>query len=120
VEAGFSEADELWTKDTQEPASSVHMRMQTALEELFALDPGATCAPVHLRNVLPSSRAADISITAHGGTLSGLKAVTGHPDVSISPGGMVPVVVRARLATPTLPRPQPSGTAPSCPSVVQL
>lgn len=36
-----------------------------------------------------------ISVTAHSGTINSILAVTGHRKFDVSPGGMIPVLIKA-------------------------
>lgn len=73
----FTENDELWTPDHQEQPPSIARRAREFLNHLFANDPN-TC----------------ISITAHGGFISGFLTAIGHRQVAVQTGGLIPIVVR--------------------------
>ncbi|GAA5850732.1 hypothetical protein JCM3766R1_000188 [Sporobolomyces carnicolor] len=74
----FSEHDQLWDPDFQESPKQQALRIQQLLNRIFATDPSQY-----------------ISITAHGGVIASFLRVVDHPKVSVSPGGMIPVVVKA-------------------------
>ncbi|CEQ38919.1 SPOSA6832_00375 [Sporobolomyces salmonicolor] len=74
----FSEHDQLWSPDWQESPQQQALRVQQLLNRIFALD---------------SSQY--MSITAHGGFINAFFRVVGHPKVKVSPGGIVPIVVKA-------------------------
>ncbi|GAA5899462.1 uncharacterized protein JCM6883_005228 [Sporobolomyces salmoneus] len=77
-EIPFSELDQLWSPDFQESSQQQALRIQQLLNRIFATDPSQY-----------------ISITAHGGVISSFLRVVNHPKVSVPPGGMIPVVVKA-------------------------
>ncbi|GAA5877258.1 hypothetical protein JCM16303_006217 [Sporobolomyces ruberrimus] len=77
-EIPFSEHDQLWSPDYQESPQQQALRIQQLLNHIFATDPSQY-----------------ISITAHGGVISSFLRVVNHPKVSVPPGGMIPVVVKA-------------------------
>ncbi|GAA5832137.1 hypothetical protein JCM11251_004253 [Rhodosporidiobolus azoricus] len=77
-EPGFSEQDQLWKPDARETDSEQEQRIRKVLDETFTFDPSTY-----------------IAITAHGGTIQSFLRAVGHRKISIPPGGMVPVVVRA-------------------------
>ncbi|GAA5826790.1 hypothetical protein JCM5353_003237 [Sporobolomyces roseus] len=77
-EVPFSEHDQLWSPDFQESNQQQALRIQQFLNRIFATDPSQY-----------------ISITAHGGVISSFLRVVDHPKVSVPPGGMIPVVVKA-------------------------
>ncbi|KDE09689.1 hypothetical protein MVLG_00093 [Microbotryum lychnidis-dioicae p1A1 Lamole] len=78
IEPGFSEHDQLWSADYQESPRQQALRIQQQLNQIFDTDPSTF-----------------ISITAHSGVINAFFRVVEHPDVSILPGGFVPIVVRA-------------------------
>ncbi|SCV68390.1 BQ2448_511 [Microbotryum intermedium] len=78
IEPGFSEHDQLWSTDYQESSRQQALRIQQQLNQIFDTDPSTF-----------------ISITAHGGVINAFFRVVEHPDVSILPGGFVPIVIRA-------------------------
>lgn len=77
-EAPFSEHDQLWSPDFQESNQQQALRIQQWLNRVFATDPSQY-----------------ISITAHGGVIQSLLRVVDHPKVSVPPGGMIPIIVKA-------------------------
>ncbi|GAA5923036.1 putative phosphomutase [Sporobolomyces koalae] len=74
----FSEHDQLWSPDFQESPKEQALRIQQFLNRIFATDPVQY-----------------ISITAHGGVIASFLRVVNHRHVSVPPGGMIPVVVKA-------------------------
>ncbi|GAA6032717.1 hypothetical protein JCM8097_000757 [Rhodosporidiobolus ruineniae] len=79
-EDGFAEEDELWKPDYREPDSALDARIRGQLDRIFS----------------PPAHSPYVSITAHGGVIGAFLRVTGHPKVSVPPGEMVPIVVKAR------------------------
>ncbi|GAA5887614.1 hypothetical protein JCM6882_001471 [Rhodosporidiobolus microsporus] len=77
-EPGFAEQDELWKPDYRETDEEHEARIREQLDEIFASDPSTY-----------------VAITAHGGTIQSFLRAVGHQKISVPPGGMVPVVVRA-------------------------
>ncbi|KAI9625376.1 hypothetical protein KEM48_010948 [Puccinia striiformis f. sp. tritici PST-130] len=100
----FTENDTLWTKDLQETDKQLDVRIKGALSRVFE-DP-------------TSSNLTYVSITAHSGVISSVLRVIGHRHWPTETGGMIPLVIRAKLTrTPTHPpNPSPSATQPICPS----
>ncbi|KAI7940008.1 hypothetical protein MJO28_013660 [Puccinia striiformis f. sp. tritici] len=100
----FTENDILWTKDLQETDKQLDVRIKGALSRVFE-DP-------------TSSNLTYVSITAHSGVISSVLRVIGHRPWPTETGGMIPLVIRAKLTrTPTHPpNPSPSATKPICPS----
>ncbi|AEO63944.1 4924f1e1-a2fa-40e0-8206-9f70fde90898 [Thermothielavioides terrestris] len=78
IEAGFAEHDELWRPDVRETLAEHAVRAEGFLEDLFAND-----------------SASIVSVTAHSGTIHALYEAIGHPVVRVSPGAVVPVLVKA-------------------------
>ncbi|GAA5895129.1 hypothetical protein JCM5296_000888 [Sporobolomyces johnsonii] len=77
-DVSFSEHDQLWSPDWQESSQQQGLRVQQLLNRIFAID---------------SSQY--ISITAHGGFINAFFRVVEHPTVTVLPGGMIPIVVKA-------------------------
>ncbi|KAI1773430.1 phosphoglycerate mutase-like protein [Hypoxylon cercidicola] len=77
IEAGFTENDEGWRPDQRETEEEVADRVKQLLYDIFAND----------NNTI-------ISITAHSGLIRALYSVTGHSDVWVAAGAMVPVLIR--------------------------
>lgn len=78
IEAGFAEEDGLWDDKVRETDADVERRVRLLLDDVFG-----------------ASNAGLISFTAHSGLVHGLHAVTGHPDVWLAPGALVPFFIRA-------------------------
>jgi broad specificity phosphatase PhoE len=77
---GFSEQDELWRPDVRETLLEHAARAEGFLEDLFANDDGGETI---------------VSVTAHSGTIQALYAATGHEEVRVAPGTIVPVLIKA-------------------------
>ncbi|KAJ1326438.1 glucosyl-3-phosphoglycerate phosphatase [Microdochium nivale] len=82
IEDGMSENDELWTADAQEAPEHVAGRMARILGDVFEHDAGVTF----------------VSFTMHSGAIFALHIAVGHEGVLVTPGSMVPLLVRAELA----------------------
>ncbi|KXJ87664.1 histidine phosphatase superfamily [Microdochium bolleyi] len=82
IESGLTENDELWTADKMETPEHVAGRMTRMLEAVFEHDKEATF----------------VSFTMHSGAIFALHKAVGHEGVLVTPGAMVPVLVRAKLA----------------------
>jgi hypothetical protein len=83
----FTEHDQLWNPDFREQPEQHALRTLLFLNELFA-----------------EESATFISITSHSGSINAFLRIVGHRDVSVPPGGLVPVFVSApgaSLATAT-------------------
>ncbi|KAI1481209.1 phosphoglycerate mutase-like protein [Daldinia eschscholtzii] len=78
IESTLTEADELWKKEVRESEGEIAKRVKTLLQDIFQQDDKSI-----------------LSFTAHSGFLRALYGVIGHPDVWVSAGAMVPVLVRA-------------------------
>ncbi|CCH43317.1 putative 2,3-bisphosphoglycerate-dependent phosphoglycerate mutase [Wickerhamomyces ciferrii] len=74
----FTEQDELWKPDEEESNKHVRERVTKWLTQLFEDDELV------------------ISVTSHGGTISQILKVIGHPKYSLKPGQLIPVVVKAK------------------------
>ncbi|KAJ3326783.1 hypothetical protein HDU76_012656 [Blyttiomyces sp. JEL0837] len=74
----FSETDELWGIDTYENSTTLQSRVRQGLFNIFEKESTDV-----------------VSLTAHGGSIGGFVAVTGHAAWSVSPGGFFPVVLKA-------------------------
>lgn len=81
IEDGFAEQDELWKSDVRETQEEHSVRINKVLQDIFEND----------EEVI-------ISLTSHSGAIRALYAAIGHREVWVSPGAMVPVLVKA---TPT-------------------
>ncbi|KAI1653355.1 phosphoglycerate mutase-like protein [Daldinia decipiens] len=77
IESSLSEADELWQPDRRETEEEIADRVRTLLRDIFSRDDKSI-----------------LSFTAHSGFLRALYGVIGHPDVWISAGATVPVLIR--------------------------
>ncbi|ROV89086.1 hypothetical protein VMCG_09858 [Cytospora schulzeri] len=80
IEAGFTENDELWEADTRESMDAHIVRIRKLLTDIFEGD---------TENV--------VSLTARSGAIRALYAATGHREVWVGAGVMVPVFIRADL-----------------------
>ncbi|KAI1463956.1 phosphoglycerate mutase-like protein [Daldinia caldariorum] len=78
IESTLTETDELWEKDVRESEGEIADRVKMLLQEIFQQDDNSI-----------------LSFTAHSGFLRALYHVIGHPDVWVSAGAMVPVLIRA-------------------------
>ncbi|KAK0642203.1 histidine phosphatase superfamily [Cercophora newfieldiana] len=78
IEEGFSEADELWVPDVRETLEEHAVRIKAFLDDLFENDSEQI-----------------ISVTAHSGSILALYVTTGHEEVRVAPGGIVPVLIKA-------------------------
>ncbi|KAN0097173.1 Histidine phosphatase superfamily [Tylopilus felleus] len=78
LEAGFTEADLLWTPDYRETHDDVNRRVTSALDTIFHSD-----------------HEQFISITTHGGFIGGFLRVCHHRPWFLPTGGIIPVVVKA-------------------------
>ena len=79
-EAGFAEEDGLWRPDVRETLEEHAVRVERFLEDLFASE----SAPI-------------VSVTAHSGTILALYEVIGHAEVRLSPGTIIPVLIKAEV-----------------------
>lgn len=78
IEDGFAEHDELWKSDVRESLDEHAVRIKKVLQDIFDND----------EEVI-------ISLTSHSGSIRALYAAIGHRDVWVSPGAMVPVLIKA-------------------------
>lgn len=78
IEEGLSENDELWKPDTRESLVEHGFRVQELLDDIFT----------HEEETV-------ISFTAHSGAIRTLYAVTGHRDVWVGAGALVPILIKA-------------------------
>ncbi|KAI1762388.1 phosphoglycerate mutase-like protein [Hypoxylon sp. FL1150] len=78
IEAGFTEEDEEWRPDRRETAVEIAGRVRLLLDDIFTNDDETI-----------------ISFTAHSGLIRALYDVTGHRDVWVGAGAMVPMLIRA-------------------------
>lgn len=72
----FTEHDEQWNPTYEEQSGQQALRTRLILNEIFAEDPSTF-----------------ISITGHGGTISGFFTAVGHRIFGVQTGGFVPVIV---------------------------
>ncbi|SCZ90286.1 BZ3500_MvSof-1268-A1-R1_Chr1-3g01894 [Microbotryum saponariae] len=103
IEPGFSEHDQLWSTDYQESPRQQALRIQQQLNQVSPSE--ETYKPSNLTRerarslvgsqIFDTDPSTFISITAHSGVINAFFRVVEHPDVSILPGGFVPIVVRA-------------------------
>lgn len=120
-EPDFSEPDSLWTSDYRETPDEQNVRIKEFLSRLFdgswryknavlglqqqnskptylSVDQnpfsGQTMENVH-KTVPELLNSKYISVTAHSGTINSILAVTGHRKFDVSPGGMIPVLIKA-------------------------
>lgn len=92
-EEGFTEEDEFFDHDNREPLHQHALRTNQFLQNLFDQDFDKT------RNQVDRAKAHSntfISTTSHAGTIRTFIMVLGHRHFTISTGGMIPVVVKAR------------------------
>lgn len=80
IESGFTEQDELWQQNYRETLDEHVVRVRQLLDDIINSDES---------NV--------ISFTAHSGAIRALYALTGHKEVWVAAGAMVPLLV---VATP--------------------
>ncbi|KAI1416266.1 phosphoglycerate mutase-like protein [Hypoxylon sp. FL1857] len=80
IERSLTEADELWKKDHRETKEEIADRIKKLLDDIFSTDDKTL-----------------ISFTAHSGFIRALYDVTGHRDVWVAAGAMVPVLIRAEV-----------------------
>lgn len=80
VEPDFTEQDELWQPNYRETADEHVVRVKKLLDNIFS-----------------SEERSVISFTAHSGAIRALYAATGHRDVWVAAGAMVPLLVMAEL-----------------------
>ncbi|KAM6478116.1 histidine phosphatase superfamily [Trichoderma sp. SZMC 28011] len=78
IESGFTEQDELWQPDYRETLDEHVVRVRQLLDDIFN-----------------SEESTVISFTAHSGAIRALYALTGHKEVWVAPGAMVPLLVAA-------------------------
>lgn len=82
IEAGFAEDDEEWRPDHRETEAEIADRVRQLLDDIFTNEDETI-----------------ISFTAHSGLIRALYDVTGHKDVWVGAGAMVPVLIRAEEHT---------------------
>lgn len=88
-EDGFQEEDRLWVPNVRETIEQHAQRIQLFLEDVFddeEDDEGSTSKKV---------RDQVVSVTGHMGSLMAMYELTGHPDVRVSPGALVPILIKA-------------------------
>ncbi|PFH53324.1 hypothetical protein AMATHDRAFT_187957 [Amanita thiersii Skay4041] len=81
IEDGFTEEDELWDPNIRETRDQVVQRAKAMIDTIFETDTAHTF----------------ISITAHSGFIQGFMKAVNKPIIAIPIGGVLPVVVKARL-----------------------
>lgn len=79
IESGFTEQDELWQPNYRETADEHVARVKQLLDDIFNNDESTV-----------------ISFTAHSGTIRALYALTGHKEVWVAAGAIVPLLVIAK------------------------
>ncbi|KAH7025826.1 histidine phosphatase superfamily [Microdochium trichocladiopsis] len=82
IEDGLTENDELWTPDAIEAPEHIAGRLTTMLDDVFRHEGDATF----------------VSFTMHSWAIFALHMAVGHPGVWVTPGSMVPLLVKAELA----------------------
>ncbi|KAI0164378.1 phosphoglycerate mutase-like protein [Hypoxylon sp. FL1284] len=82
IEAGFAENDEEWKPDHRETEGEIASRVKQLLDDVFT----------HEEKTI-------ISFTGHSGLTRALYSVTNHRNVWVAAGAMVPLLIRAELAT---------------------
>lgn len=80
IEAGFTENDELWRPDQRETEEEIAGRVRQLLDDVFTNEVNTI-----------------ISFTGHSGLIRALYDVTGHSDVWVAAGAMVPLLIRAEV-----------------------
>ncbi|KAI0842609.1 phosphoglycerate mutase-like protein [Hypoxylon sp. FL0890] len=80
IEPSLTEADERWKPDHRETEGEIADRVKTLLDDIFN-----------------SEDKTILSFTAHSGFIRTLYRVTGHRDVWVAAGAMVPVLIRAEV-----------------------
>lgn len=80
IEAGFTENDELWEPDNRESSNEHIPRIRKLLKDIFEDD---------------SENA--VSLSAHSGAIRALYAATGHREVWVGAGVMVPMIIKVDL-----------------------
>lgn len=78
IEDGFAEEDKIWKSDVRESLEDHVLRINEVLQDIFEND----------EEVI-------ISLTSHSGAVRALYAATGHREVWVGPGAMVPVLIKA-------------------------
>jgi hypothetical protein len=101
LEAGFAEADPLWTSDFREPRLARRYRLAQLLDDVFAHDDGVF-----------------LSFTSHSGAIGSILEVIGHRNFGLETGGVIPVFIRSERVGGERPAPpdEPSADPPSCPT----
>ncbi|PVF96751.1 phosphoglycerate mutase-like protein [Serendipita vermifera] len=84
-ENGFAEEDPLWTPDHRETPDEQDVRSKRAMAKMMTAD------------------GAFISVTSHSGTMASIFRVIGHRPYPVTPGGVVPVLVKATQTAPPKP-----------------
>ncbi|KAL7958048.1 histidine phosphatase superfamily [Trichoderma compactum] len=79
IESGFTEQDELWQPNYRETADEHVVRVRQLLDDIFNSE----------ENMV-------ISFTAHSGTIRPPYTLTGHKDVWVAAGAIVPLLVVAK------------------------
>ncbi|KAF8887452.1 phosphoglycerate mutase [Gymnopilus junonius] len=81
-EEAFTEFDELWSPNIRETKAELTLRARGVIERIFETNPEATF----------------ISITAHGGFITGFLKAIGRKLYTVPTGGVIPVIVRAVIS----------------------
>ncbi|KAG8829042.1 hypothetical protein FRC17_007181 [Serendipita sp. 399] len=76
-ENSFVEVDPYWTPDHRETQAEQDVRSRRALDKIITAD------------------GTYISVTSHSGTMASIFRIIGHKPYPVTPGGVVPVVVKA-------------------------
>ena len=101
-EHGFSESDDLWQENQSETREAQDARTKEALDDVFM--------DLEEEEMV-------VSVTSHSGEIASVLRVLGHREFALGTGGVIPVVVRARVkngydAAPTSPAFAPVATCP--------
>lgn len=86
IEAGFSEQDELWEGYAGETPAAQDIRSKKVLDSVTSF---LNTKPVR----------AGTSVTSHSGEIASILRVLGHQPFSLNTGAVIPVLVKAVLAT---------------------
>lgn len=80
IEDGITENDEEWKADKRETENEIANRVKELLDDVFLND-----------------NKTFISFTAHSGLIRALYSVTKHPEVWVSAGTMVPLLIKGEV-----------------------
>ena len=93
IEPSFTEEDELWSADVREPWDAHRERVAEVLRDIFGeLQGGSDGSTEGIRR--RKRETAFVSLTSHSGTMVRMSEVLGHRKFPVSPGGVLPVLVK--------------------------